>query len=94
MSKTIPNPEVLEKNIDAKTRDFVKSHASTIIESNGKEILKLRAEIQLLKLQLQKLEDTIPTIFKGLVEQPVSDFKKKVTKGDVIRFMKKMGWSE
>lgn len=94
MSKTIPNPEVLEKNIDAKTRDFVKSHASTIIESNGKEILKLRAEIQLLKLKLQNLEDTIPTIFKGLVEQPVSDFKKKVTKGDVIRFMKKMGWSE
>ena len=32
MSKTIPNPEVLEKNIDEKTRDFVKSHASTIIE--------------------------------------------------------------
>jgi len=94
MSKTIPNPEVLEKNVDAKTRDFVKSHASTIIESNGKEILKLRAEIQLLKLKLQNLEDTIPTIFKGLVEQPVSDFKKKVTKGDVIRFMKKMGWSE
>jgi len=94
MSKTIPNPEILEKNIDAKTRDFVKSHASTIIESNGKEIIKLRAEIEGLHNKIKNLEDTIPTIFKGLVDQPVSDFKKQVTKGDVIRFMKKMGWSE
>lgn len=80
MTQTIPNPEVLEKNIDAKTRDFVKSHASTIIESNGKEIIKLRLEIEALHNKIKNLEDTIPTIFKGLVDQPVSDFKNKSQK--------------
>ena len=94
MTKTIPNPEILEKNIDAHTRDFVKALNDTTVGSTAQEILHLKGEVEELRKQLNNLKDTIPTIFKGLVEEPMSDFKKKVTKGDVVRFMKKMGWSE
>tara|TARA_E500000318_G_scaffold112050_1_gene133655 strand:- start:2333 stop:2617 length:285 start_codon:yes stop_codon:yes gene_type:complete len=94
MAKTVANPEILEKNVDAKTRDYVKSLNKKSVEDNTKLILQLSAELASLNLKLEDLKETIPTIFKGLVDQPVSDFKKNVTKGDVVRFMKKMGWSE
>jgi|TARA_R100001443_G_C3252383_1_gene153581 ribosomal protein S21 len=94
MAETIANAEVLEKNIDAKTRDFVKSLNKETIDANTKKILELTAEVAALNNKLENLKETIPVIFKGLVDQPLSEFKRKVTKGDVIRFMKKMGWSE
>ena len=65
-----------------------------VSESTAQEILHLKGEVEELRKQLGNLKDTIPTICKGLVEEPMSDIKKKVTKGDVVRFMKKMGWSE
>ena len=38
MAETIANAEVLEKNIDAKTRDFVKSLNKETIDANTKKI--------------------------------------------------------
>ena len=94
MAKTVANPEVLEKNVDPKTREYIKSMNTKTVEDNTKKILELTAEVAALHNKLEDLKETIPVIFKGLVEQPLIDFKKKVTKGDVVRFMKKMGWSE